>query len=333
MWMKVKYKSNSIKKIIIINLLIICVSIISKGEDNGNKNFDIKNEKYPIEKNIQEKQDKLEVKVENKKSNKSQEVNQKQSNMELYLKHSSKIKDSIEIMYYIVFSLIALITYLSAKKTIFLPLKSEVYKYQIEELEKLYRYLVTNELISGLEANCYMNIAKIIEDYIVIKKWSNHLIDNVEFSKKIGSAIIFDEYKEDEIMFLKSEEKNKKNEIINWQEYKIKRIIISKKFEIEEEKIESFISSPFLPTTLLVKIKELDAEIKNINYSLKEYLTELLVKIPLKVEKDDDMKENLDMFYSILLEEVNLEGKISIKRTEIQKIIRRYLNSDSIFIK
>ena len=333
MWMKVKYKSNSIKKIIIINLLIICVSIISKGEDNGNKNFDIKNEKHPIEKNIQEKQEKLEVEVKNKKSNKFQEVNQKQSNMELYLKHSSKIKDSIEIIYYIVFSSIALITYLSAKKTIFLPLKSEVYKYQIEELEKLYRYLVTNELISGLEANCYMNIAKIIEDYIVTKKWSNHLIDNVEFGKKIGSAIILDEYKEDEIMFLKSEEKKKKNEIINWQEYKIKRIIISKKFEIEEEKIESFISSPFLPTTLLVKIKELDAEIKNINYSLKEYLTELLEEIPLKVKKDDDMKENLDMFYSILLEEINLEGKISIKRTEIQKIIRRYLNSDSIFIK
>lgn len=333
MWMKAKYKSNRIKKIIIINLLIICVNAISKGEDSGNKNFDIKNEEQLIEKNIQGKQEKLEVKVGNKKGDKLQEVKQEQSNVELYLKYSSKIKDSIEIVYYIVFSVIALMTYLSAKKTIFLPLKSEVYKYQIEELEKLYRYLVTNDLISGLEANCYMNTAKIIEDYIATKKWGNHLIDNVEFNKKIGSVTILDKYKEDEIMFLKSEEKKKKNEITDWQEYKIKRIIISKKFEIEEKKIESFISSPFLPKTLLLKIEELDAEIKNINYGLKEYLTELLKEIPLKVKKDDDMKENLDILYSILLEEVNLEDKVSMKRIEIQKIIRRHLNSDFIFIK
>lgn len=76
-----------------------------------------------------------------------------------------------------------------------------------------------------------------IEDYILLKKWNNHLIDNEKFEKELGSTIILEEYKNDEITFLKSKIKQK-SEIEDWKKYKIKRILISKQLEEEEKKLK-----------------------------------------------------------------------------------------------
>lgn len=366
MWMKIKYS----KKIIIINLFFIFINIVFSAEKFKNEYLDTKDTKSVLEKETQENKKSIEVEIlgnslnkaaqkipnNNKEQNiilrdlknsskvqkeiensniKAKEIQvmpQKIGIIYLYSKYISQVKDSIEIIYYIIFSIVAVVTYFSAKKTIFLPLKSEVFKYQIEELEKLYRYLQTSELISGLEKNCLLNTAKMIEDYIVLKKWNNHLIDNEEFEKELGSTIILEEYKNDEITFLKSEIKQK-SEIEDWKEYKIKRILISKQFEEEEKKIKVFRGSPFLPKILLIKIEELEEEVKNINYELKEYLSEVAKQIPREIKKNDNMEDNMYTLYSQLVVKINFESKIGEKKREVQKIIRKYLNSDSIFNK
>lgn len=318
--MKINYKRDRIKKIIIMNFFIIFMSAILSGKEIDNKNINIKSHK--IEKIIENKEldKKLEVLIEEKKEE------------NIYSKYISQIKESIEILYYLIFLSVAIATYFSAKKTIFLPLKNEVFKYQIDELEKLYRYLETNKLISGLKSNYYMNIAKIIEDYIEFKNWDNHLIDSEEFYKNIKSAIIFDKHKKEELIFFKSK-KMKENKITDWEEYKIKRILITKEFEEEKKVIDSFVSSPFLPSALLIKIKELREQVETLNFGLEDYFFKISKQISLKVSESDNMEDNLDFFYSQLLEELDFQIEIEEKRSEIQKIIRNYLNSDLIFIK
>lgn len=88
-----------------------------------------------------------------------------------------------------------------------------------------------------------------------------------------------------------------------------------------------------MPKILLIKVKELEEEVKNINYELKEYLSEVIEQIPIEIKKNDNMEGNLYTLYSQLVVKIDLESKIGEKKSEIQKIIRKYLNSDSIFKK
>lgn len=236
------------------------------------------------------------------------------------------IKKLVEILYYCIFCIVAILTYKGARRTLFLPFDNEVFKFQIKEMEEVYRYSASPEkLYSGLKKNIYLNIIYVVNDYIEFNNWkeTNLKFNKNDFLEDIKYSFIM---KDDINTFI--DNNNSKAKLNNWAEYKLEEFYISSTFQEEEKKLDKYINSPFLPKELLVELEKTLEKVEIINSLLREKISKISNDLPNKVKNTDDMKEKVFMLYNECVGIVVNNEELTESFEKILKIIRKNLNSD-----
>lgn len=240
------------------------------------------------------------------------------------------IKPIIEIFYYIAFCIIGVLTYVGARKTLFLPFDNEVFKFQIKEMQEVYRYSTNFEkLYKGFEKNIYLNLIYLMNDYIEFKGWkeTNLNFNKDEFFKEVGYSVLMEENDLD--IFIDESKPKEELKLNNWCEYKLKLFYISTIFQEEEKKLEEYTNSPFLPKNLLVELKSTLKKVEYVNTLLKRKISRISQELPSKIEKTDDVKRIILMLYNDCITIAVNNGDLEKSFEKILKIIRKNLNSDN----
>ncbi|WP_047395980.1 hypothetical protein [Cetobacterium sp. ZOR0034] len=297
-------------------------SILNEQLDSIEKIVEEK-QKFNFVETVQKKQELIEKENTNQKTTDSKSSKQKIEIIDF-------IKSIAEISYYIAFCIIGFFTYMGARKTLFLPFDNEVFKFQIKEMQEVYRYSTNFEkLYKGFEKNIYLNLMYLMNDYIEFNEWkeTNLNFDKNEFFKEVGYSTLMDE--NDLNIFVDEHKSKEELKLNNWCEYKLKLFYISAIFQEEEKKLEEYTNTPFLPKNLLVELKNTLKKVEHINILLKEKILQISQELPTKVQKTDDMKRIILMLYNDCITIVVNNDDLEKSFEKILKIIRENLNSDN----
>lgn len=224
-----------------------------------------------------------------------------------------------EIFYYLIFCIVAVLTYLNAKKSFFSPFKNEVFKIQISEMSKLYRFFQLDNEINlfknfGIQETKLINSIKLLDDFAIYKNWttSNELgkrpyqgCSIVQFSSKYAEKYLLHPFEEGCGI---------KKEIIikNWDDYEYGALSVSNLTTKRINELNSFINSPFLPNELKKEIKEFKTSIEYCTQKIGVLLTEFSKEVPKYIKNYSDL--NMGLPY--------LENLINSKMKSLNKSFR-----------
>lgn len=243
-------------------------------------------------------------------------------------------KSKLQIVYYLVISIIAILTYLSAKKTIFMPLENEVFKLQLKTLEEIYSYLnkklIGNSIENfGLQETISCNILKIIGDYNKLKNFSS---DNFKYDYNlINEKCEYSLYNDKHLCNVEDKlDKSKEFDYLEKNTYK--KIPISKITISCKHQIQTFTNIPYLPTKIKEELEDLSKTIETLNDSIGHILEEYIKEIKKTIISVED-SENFDLangieFWNKRQTNVNI---LDEKCDDILKKIKKYLKTDSVF--
>lgn len=186
-------------------------------------------------------------------------------------------KDIFQILFFVVIGIITILSYLQARKTLFTPIKTEIFKMQTKEFEEVMRFFqnkTETDFVNQFDLNKIFTINLLsLFDFYVNKFFPGKLKANEESRAKVRSEIagsivsqkFMEEhfelvgYKETEIKKNEDEEPDSPAIILKqWNEFEYGIIVYTKAFEKEAEKIRKFLASPLLPKELKEKIKNFD---------------------------------------------------------------------------
>jgi hypothetical protein len=195
-------------------------------------------------------------------------------------------KDIFQILFFIVIGIITILSYLQARKTLFTPIKTEIFKMQTKEFEEVIKFFQNKteiDFMNQFDLNKIFTINLLsLFDFYANKFFPGKLKANEESRVKINSEIagsivsqkFMDEHFE-LVGYKETNVKKKENEIPDspaiilkqWNEFEYGKIDYTKVFAEESEKIRKFLASPLLPKELKEKIKSFD-QIKTDNLSM-----------------------------------------------------------------
>jgi len=241
-------------------------------------------------------------------------------------------------------------TYQSAKKTLLQPIKTEIFKIQVESLKPILNYFYNKseyDLLyeSGLTNFIRINLQTILYEYSqlftlpLLKEFIPPVSDEDIEGKIILAYSIqemedFRKYKEEYNLFIQEKGNQNNMEEINtvWLKYnQFRNLIYSKEGHKCYKKLESFANLPYLTTDLSKLIDEYLELVKEneklIDKYIKEYSNELLnlidnnmenvVQVLIKKYLFDCNHNRISEFSSIKL------LKLKLKADEISNYIRK----------
>lgn len=240
-----------------------------------------------------------------------------------------------EIISTIILTIIAILTYINAKRTFFSPFKNEVFKKQINEISMLYEYFQsTNEidLIKkfGLDETKILNIINLLDDYAIYQKWMPKSEIKKRPYAKCSHFIFSKEYAEKFLKFPLEESNDEQNEISNWNEYIYGKLAVSNKTVQKLEELDKFINSPFLPKTLKEKIISIKKWINDYEKKLMIELTNVSKEVPKYAKQCNDLNEVCPYLENLLNHNIDTEEILNIT-TDILATIEKYLKTNEIF--
>lgn len=192
----------------------------------------------------------------------------------------SWIKDILWVIFTLVATIIAVLTYKRAKSTILQPIRTETIKKQSALLEEVLDFIRTDvDYYELLE----LNVLSFLMDYGFVLKNQKALKENIKM-KRCGQRIVTLKEQLDFVEVLEPFTKDlTEKEIHNYKKEKfdkakdgkieIEMVYISKNFKDYNDKLDSFIENPFLPK----KFQKILLEMKNnINYNSSTALKKVL---------------------------------------------------------
>lgn len=222
----------------------------------------------------------------------------------------SSIRDIFIILFYIIIATITILSYLQARKTLFTPIKTEVFKLQIRSFEEILIFFQAKKHVDFMEFFDFpkmvrLNALELRDDYIDLFFKNDIEIDvekRKEASKEIVGSVVSKDYADQYFVkpdYARHNEKSKVNEksvvtnpsliLDKWHKHKHGKIDFTDKYKIEYEKLEHLIASPLLPQKLKVLITEFKEKIVSNLLLIGEVLTEISQEMPHKFPSAESM--------------------------------------------
>lgn len=177
-------------------------------------------------------------------------------------------KDVMQIVFFVVAGTVTILTYMHAKKTLFTPIKTEVFKLQIKAFEDILAFFQNKsetdfttvfDLDTILKSNARLMFSEFVEHF-----YKNELTVNKDKNKELidsfQGAIVTQSWAEKNFTSLEYYENDlpkKPEEITNpaiileyWKGYEYGPIHFTKKYFEESEKLKLLIASPLTPVKL-----------------------------------------------------------------------------------
>jgi hypothetical protein len=183
-----------------------------------------------------------------------------------HIQYVTFLKDYLNAAFFLVIGVLSILSYLQARKTIFTPIKTEIFKYQLkcfEEILEYFQYKTEIDFINCFDLDLIVkkNASCLLDDYVDAffaqefkrdpKKWK-------ERYKEFVGAVFSKEYAEKNLFILDSsnfkepEFKDEPSTITNpavilarWQEYEYGAVHYTKEYNDQIEKLGHFIAVVF----------------------------------------------------------------------------------------
>lgn len=256
-------------------------------------------------------------------------------------------KNIFNIGFFLIVGIVTALSYFQARKTLFSPIKTEIFKLQVEEIKKIleafnYKKQTEFDQETGIREVFDINACKMHLAYIDCF-FKDQVPRLEEFSEEIDSAIYGAVMSTEN--FLKSftqisageEEKElypisddnpvePALKLAKWNEYEQEAIHFTKKYSDAIEELSKLASSPLLPKELIARIHKVIEINRNNLLLIGDTLTEAAKKMPTKYKTiDQTMKfnqtwiwneynssrESLDQSVSSVLKYINEHLKIN----------------------
>jgi len=258
-------------------------------------------------------------------------------------------KDVVNILFFIAVGTIAILSYLQARKTVFTPLRTEIFKQQLRAFEDVLQFFEKHpslHIVNEFDYNkiLHLNALKMLDSYGFLFFENEIDLDAMKkhreplFADLIGAVVsknfMMKHFKTPEAT--KSEEKSggkMKPEVpalllAEWQQYEHGMIEFTKDHQNAMEKVRKFTSSPLLPGELKRLIREFEkAAVKNLS-EVGEVLTELAKELPTKYPNLESLK-NADLSW-IWNTYNHRKNQLTKPQEEILAYLNSYLDIDSV---
>lgn len=240
----------------------------------------------------------------------------------------STIKDLVNIAFFIVTGVLAFLSYLNAKKTLFSPIKTEVFKLQIKEFEIILDELRGYDEIKIMEKFdeeriIYLNSCEIIINFFKIELGMNILIPGFDANEYRGAIVFADEVEKVDLIRSEKRENNKpKRE--EWENNSCKIISFTKKFDKNFENIMKLSNTPVLPENISKIIKDIaETERRNLSIMM-DVLSEFSKKLPdLIKDKNDIQIIDFKGLYNIYNEKrIRVSPHVDAVKNEIKNYLK-----------
>lgn len=252
-------------------------------------------------------------------------------------------KDLVQTVFFIVSSIIALQTYRKANKTLFQPIRTEVFKEQVKILSQILNLFINKQEIDLLKEYYLLSIfgqnlerlechyyTVYFRDNVNDKSFDDFyisLIKSMPYRLEINQGENMLTFTKEENLFLSPEIIHLLDEIEDWNKFVNKYLYVNEKFPSLISDLNIFINSPLLPTKLVYLLKEFrNTIIENL-----ELMLEVLNKYSQALPRDF-----LTISYAYNHEQIIEEYKSKYKKLEpdakeIINYIRQYFSPDDIF--
>jgi hypothetical protein len=259
----------------------------------------------------------------------------------------STAKDLSHIFFFITMGTIGYLSYRQAKKTVFSPIKTEIFKYQLGEFENVIGHF-QNKNEHDLKSDLDMQTIIDINGSVLFKKYVETFfsgeieLDENYFKEKMKlakGAIVSKEYAEKYFEIIGPETTNDLPakiaeptdpalKLAKWQEEKYGMVHYTENFDKAMTEIEKFQSSPLLPAELKTILEEYYQLIHETLATVGNAIEEAAIELP----KVCSSKEQLDNFSSSWLSNIHNDKapKLEPKAKEVLTYINKYLRIDEL---
>ncbi|MBV8390612.1 MAG: hypothetical protein JO080_12485 [Mucilaginibacter sp.] len=258
----------------------------------------------------------------------------------------TSIKDTFQILIFLIVGVITILSYLQASKTLFTPIKTEIFKIQIKAFEEILIFFQSKSETDFtaqfdfdfiVQANSRMMISDFIEHFYkneitVDKEKLNELRNNFAGAiathtwavKNFSSPEYFEKTEVD----VPEEVTNPAIILENWKNYEYGPINLSRKFSEQRDKLNQLIASPLIPIELRNKIQSFDGIIHENLLIVGKVLNDIAQELPQKFPT----AKSLAKFEPIGIWNRYNDQKKDVEDTanEILTYIRKYLKIDKL---
>lgn len=186
------------------------------------------------------------------------------------------IKDFFNILYFLVISAVAVLSYIQAKKTLFSPIKTEIFKLQIQVFQEVLVFFNNHTIIDFFEEFGFYEILEInsieMQHAYINTFFKDKIKISDELKEKLETAsfgvITTGEFLElvtpgTELLEAEIPKENDLDPAIKlakWSEFKLEGVAYTRKFHEKSEELSKLATSPIMPkelTDLLYKFIEI----------------------------------------------------------------------------
>ncbi|MEL0623593.1 hypothetical protein V6238_10880 [Marinomonas arenicola] len=258
------------------------------------------------------------------------------------------IKDITHILFFISMATIGVLSYRQAKKTVFSPIKTEIFKYQLQAFEEVISHFQNKsemdllddmDMKSIVDINCFElfcgYVGTFFDDQMKIDE------KYIEEKRKLRKgAIVSAEFAAEHFQVIgpetKAEPKPNNKEIINdpalklaqWNDRKYGMIHFTENYRVAVDEIERFQSSPLLPDGLKVLLKDYSLLMHESLSAVGDAIEEASKQMPVNFPNPDTLKGFGDSWLSNIYNKKRPD--LEPKAKEILEFINKYLGIDSL---
>ncbi|WP_242294600.1 hypothetical protein [Bacillus cereus group sp. BfR-BA-01381] len=256
------------------------------------------------------------------------------------------IKNICHILFFVVTGIIAILTFIQAKKTVLQPIKTEIFKEQIKELSKVL------ELFNGkreLELRNDYDFDKILMfNTLIMFDSFAYLFYDIELDREkrpyaeSKGAIISKQKAEKYFQIVDDHVVNEAAASIDkdsskpdskavhaiWSKYELEMISITEKYDESIKKIDAFKKNPLIPKPLLDLLIEYEKRVLDNIDLVEEIVDECAQEMPHKYPNRETMKNaRLDWVRNRYIDRFN---NLEESAEKISDYIRDYFKTDEL---
>lgn len=222
----------------------------------------------------------------------------------------SYLKDIFNIVFFSVMSIVAILSYLQAKKTLFSPIKTEIFKLQIEYFQDVIRLFNKKsqhdfDEIFSFNSNLEFNVKRMLRAYInTFFPGEIDLQDDGEFHDHSSCHFIVTEEEIEELgertllgcpIEIEKEQVTEIYEpairLANWNKYSLLGLHCNESFTKAIEEITKIATSPVLPKELADLLYVFIDNVNHNLYLIKDIIEDSASEMPIKYPTADDVIE------------------------------------------
>jgi len=255
----------------------------------------------------------------------------------------SATKDFVSIGFYIVVGVLGVLSYRQARKTLFIPMKTEAFKLQLKVLEEILLFFEDVrqkriDVVFDLERIFYTNGALLLGDYgqhffkgkirTDDDKRKAMLADFRYAMVKPHALEHADDLVEPEEPVPAVEDKNPAIVLARWKEYECSSIHYSDLHHEAMQRLDHFVGSPLVPTELKTLVSQFREGVARSLSAIGEVLTEASQEMPEKYpDADSVVKARIDWLWNRYIRHRPSLGNLP---GAIQKHVSERLNIDGL---